>query len=625
MLSIVVFILLLSSGSIFAGVYFNYRYEEIMPITAIGFVLIAYLLGIVNLLKYSFFVILVISIVLYGLAIYKIIKSKNIKQVLSNTFTPAFLIFVILCFVFILGTKGKLFDLNDDFSHWGDIVKVMVDIGDFGTNPNSGSLFKSYPPAMSLFQYLLERLNYYITGNIFIEWLCYYAYDILCVIVLLPLFSKVKFKNVTSIIAILATIFCIPCIYFDTSYLSLHIENFLAFLICAFALHMLFYDNSKLTIIRMLMMLSMFVITKDSGLLFGGLFAVGFIVLHLLTNNKETIKNRLIICISIIASVAIPKLLWELDIRINNVVRSFGNRFDFVSLINVLRGNEVSYRKEVFNNFIDEMVEGHITFGLTTKVPHFAIVGISIFVIIIVTALAKYLKQTNTKNVIATRTTLILISIVFIVGMCISYMYKFSEEEALFLASFLRYISTIYLSLTLFSLLALIIVVDEAVDKKEIYNSLIICLILFMTHFGFIVSFGFGTSAALSQQTRQGYYQEIVDKTNRNAQNSKIWFIEIEEGTEDRLVYKYCVRPNMVDGEYSIRTALGENDYFSIEMSVDEWKNELINGGYDYVTLFVIDDTFVEQYATMFENPEEIQGNSIYSINNATGLLSLCE
>ena len=71
-------------------------------------------------------------------------------------FIIGLIIFLLVFFAFSVFNAGKLASTWDEFSHWIDIVKAMTTVDDFGTNPQSLSTFKSYPPAMSIFQYVLQ-------------------------------------------------------------------------------------------------------------------------------------------------------------------------------------------------------------------------------------------------------------------------------------------------------------------------------------------------------------------------------------------------------------------------------------------------------------------------------------
>lgn len=110
------------------------------------------------------------------------------KAFFTNLFSEGFIAFLILSVVAVRSVSGKLFDSWDEFSHWGDIVKAMSFLDDFGTNSLSFSLFKNYPPGMSLLQYFLEKLLMFFPKVHFEEWLTYFVYQVYCFSFLIPLF-----------------------------------------------------------------------------------------------------------------------------------------------------------------------------------------------------------------------------------------------------------------------------------------------------------------------------------------------------------------------------------------------------------------------------------------------------
>lgn len=617
-LSLLLFILLISSGSIFCSSYFNRKFEEVLPITCIGIVLISFLLGLVGLLKISTLVICVIATILLIIGIYKSIRSKAIKNLLLNTFTPGFVIFIVLIIVMFLGVYNKVFDSCDEFSHWGDIVKVMTILKDFGTNPNSYSLFKSYPPGMALFQFTLEEINIFVTKEAFSEWLCYMAYDIFCVALLLPICKNMTFKKILSPITVLLVIFLVPFSFYAYSYFSVYIDEFLAFLIAAGAINLLWHDKCDVFFdITMSSIIFMLVLSKDAGLLFGIFFAAAYIIEHLLEKNRQIVS-----IVMGVLSVAIPKLLWTINIKINNAASSFSNKVDILSLINVLLGREDSYRGKVLKNYITRFVVGTYQPGNSgILINYISLTAISIFVVYIVTRLVK--KNTNYSKV--TFISLFIETIVYFIGLCVIYMYKFSEIEALGLASLQRYVHIMFLGLWLFIGLSFVKYLDYLDDKRKIVSGLIICLVLYISNLEAVVTFVSNAYAKASLAFRSEY-SEIVNKTlNYADDNSKIWFIHQGGSGEERLQYKFCVRPNIVDGDYSLEANLDEDDIISTEISADEWKNELIEGQYDYVLLYKLDDSFLRDYSELFEDANDIREMSLYKVDSNKGLLSLCE
>ena len=123
-----------------------------------------------------------------------------------------------------------------------------------------------------------------------------------------------------------------------------------------------------------------------------------------------------------------------------------------------------------------------------------------------------------------------------------------------------------------------------------------------------------------------GYvYISLEDKDFLNSieDGSKVWFVYENGSLETRGAYKYCVRPNVVDGDVSVRVNIINEEDDSAIYSADEWMDELISNDYDYVAFYHIDDQFVEEYSAVFENPEEIVEDSIYAVDKDAKKLCL--
>lgn len=609
MLPLMLFFLVIMSGSFFCAVRFNERFERTLVITILVYVLLSFLLGMIGLLRYSVYVILVISSVLYVLGIYELVKRRNIKEFVSNFFTPGLFVFLVLSVVFLKGIRGKLFTDSDEFSHWGDVVKVIVQTGDFGSDPASGSLFKSYPPGISLFQYLFERLGYLVSGVEFAEWYCYYALDILYLAVILPVLSHLSFRNVTGLVVVMLAIVGLPYVYFEPSFVTLYAELLLAFMFGGMLLDLLWNDEKDIFFdIRYLLALSFMVLAKDSGLLFSILLGIAYLFVKR--------KNYL----AVIAAVAIPKFLWSLDNSINHVAKSFGNSFDIVSLFNVFIGKETGYRREVMQGFGEELLYNYIhlgDFGLYASYLAVAIVLIVLSIIVVYFAYRKCKADKGKTFIVGVAA--VLSFVIYMFGLMITYMYKFSQEEALELTSFYRYVVIVYLGLSLFVVFSFVLFIEGAKFNKIICNLVLIALLVVIVPVSDVRILWSGAHIGASR-TLRSEIQEYIDLSNELIEDdSKVWFIyEDAADSEARLAYKFGIRPSMVDGDASIRANEEEG---SEVYSAEEWMNELIDKGYDYVAPYYIDEQFIEDYGCLFENNEDIGDGRIYRVNTVDGKL----
>ena len=65
MLVNLIFLMIISSGSLFCAAGFDKKYEQILPITCIGYSLILFLSGVFGNLKYGFYAVLILSVLMY--------------------------------------------------------------------------------------------------------------------------------------------------------------------------------------------------------------------------------------------------------------------------------------------------------------------------------------------------------------------------------------------------------------------------------------------------------------------------------------------------------------------------------------------------------------------------------
>lgn len=208
MFAYIVFFMAISSGSVFCGARFGRKYEEILPITCMGIILILFVFGILGILRAGIIVVILLVITLYLLSAALLIKRRKFDDFLLAVFTPAFVIFLVIFIAFAFLNRGRLAYVWDEFSHWVDIVKVMTTLDDFGTNPASQSWFQSYPPGMTLFEFFLQRIVLFFNPNAgFHEASVYVAYQVFFSSLLLPFFKGRSFRDPLPILIICTGIF----------------------------------------------------------------------------------------------------------------------------------------------------------------------------------------------------------------------------------------------------------------------------------------------------------------------------------------------------------------------------------------------------------------------------------
>ena len=177
----------------------------------------------------------------------------------------------------------------------------------------------------------------------------------------------------------------------------------------------------------------------------------------------------------------------------------------------------------------------------------------------------------------------------------------------------------VYLGLSLFVVFSFVLFTEGAKFNKIICNLVLIALLVVIVPVSDVRILWSGAHIGASR-TLRSEIQEYIDLSNELIEDdSKVWFIyEDAADSEARLAYKFGIRPSMVDGDASIRANEEEG---SEVYSAEEWMNELIDKGYDYVAPYYIDEQFIEDYGCLFENNEDIGDGRIYRVNTVDGKL----
>lgn len=626
MLTNLIFLAAISSGSIGCALFFNKKYEDILPITCIGVVLILFIFGILEHLNVGFYVVLIIAFLIYLITAASLLKSREkarFYKFLQNILTPGMLVFVAAFFVLSVLNVGKMASSWDEFTHWIDIVKVMTTLDDFGTNPASYSSFQSYPPGMSLFQYFLQKCYLLCHPNgVFNEWRAYFAFQILLFSAFTPFFRSCSFKKPLGIVSIFAIVFLSPLVFYSNIYSATYIDAFVGAAAGAgFAAILIYKEKDIFYSVYICLLCSMLVLAKDVGLLFAIFLAAAYIA-DLALRRWE--RRRLFMCAcGVLSATALPKLLWDFEIEISHAVKKFAEKIDISVAVQVLSGEDTSYRKIVLENYRNALLDSTISLGHTGIKLNYLCLIITLFAIsFFIYQMVKERRSNERYNFLSTLILEHILLIFYIFGLCVLYMFRFSEYEAVRLASFSRYLGIAFLALLLTNFLLLNDLWTTDFLKAQNRQLLILYIIVLIIPGKPILDFITGETVE-SSKTIRARYETLAEKIlDISDSNSTIYFISQENDGFDFWVTRYSVRPNIIP--YKWNWSLGgpfyDGDIWSTGKSAEAWQNELV-AEYDYVALYHLNDYFYATYGLLFEDPSQITENTVYKVNKDTKLL----
>lgn len=627
MISNIIFLSFLCSGSVFAAAWKGRRFEEILPITAMGMVLLVFLLGIAGHLYAGVVVCAIISAALWLLAIAHVIWKKDVKQTAIALLTPGAVVFVLMFFCLIFLNFGRLASVWDEYSHWIDVVKAMTLIDDFGTNPNAHTFYQLYPPAISIFQYILQKINLWIKPDgAFSEWRTYSAYQVFLFIPVFPFFKKCSIKRPLNLLLYCLTFFATPLMFFGFIHKHVYADPVLGILSGVGIAMILLWDNKDLLYSCTIWMIcSILVLSKDVGLMFA-LFVALIYALDILTNNQARneisgFKKGAYITAAAAATI-IPKILWSLEIWISNAAIRFSNPIDFKELFLIVFGavNKIrSVRAEIWNTYDLGLFEKTVSVGHTGIAINYFNLSIIFFLAFyfIYRLYAKKLPEKR-KTYASVFVVLVIEMIVYIFGMGVMYMYKFNGYEGATLAAINRYLNIVFLSDWIVVILLCINATEKWFTERTV-TVMFLSFMLVVTPWKDIINFVSLNTLIESEYFRKEYEQMEAEIQEYSAENDTVCLVTLNDlGEVDYMFLHMIARPSILETRCFMED---END--AINISPEEWREELIEK-YDYVALFRMKDYFKERYAEVFENPADICENSLYSVDKKTGLLTKC-
>lgn len=630
MLAIILFLLVISAFSFFAAFRLGRTFESTMPISCMGIVLFLFLCGMVNILGLGWILVCMAAAGLYIYTIYWIAKNGailTIKRHIFDFITPGTLFFAILSVMLAYFNQGRLAMHTDEFSHWLDTVVIMTRIDAFGTAPDSTAIFPSYPPAMSLFQYLLEKINMAVTGD-FAEWKVYFAYQLFAVSVMLW-FVQLKelsiAKKVTGIISWPICLF-VPLYFFSEVYSSLYIDPFLGVLGgCGFAAISITKKKDWVYSTYVTMLCAVLTISKDVGIylaLFISLYyfidygsrnkAVG------LQRNVKNITKYAACCMLPMLAMICAKLLWKLELAVSNTAQKFSQPFDIAGTIDTIKGNGSEFYTTVYDNFRAAITYRYIYY----ERMGFNYTSIMVLFVVAFICLHVSLYRRNVLNKVPAIAGAVIpgLAIIFyILSMFPLYISRFVEEEAVNLASFDRYCGIMFLT---GMLLMFWLIRDMLIDADgQVLPIVLACLMLL--------------SVQHSKKDDIDYYvsRRSVEDSLAYRQNVSVLAAEINATCEENA--RILVVGDVSDNQYvpilstisKPRWFMESSTYFNatpdengeVGMSVEEFK-ELLKNNFDYVAIYSPTGAITEYYSSVFIDGNKAEALQLYKIDSKGNL-----
>lgn len=633
--------------SLFGVSFFKLKNEYVIPITCMSMGVLLFLFGTAGFLRAGVYVLLALSAASVAISVWICARRGAWRETAGNLFTPAAVLFVAAYLIAGVCCAGWLASTWDEFSHWADIVKVMSYINDFGTNPASNSMFQNYPPVMALFQYFFQVIYQLLSvPGSFSEWRLLFAYQVYIAALLAPFLSigiaedtsPVK-RAITAVFRAIVILISLSLFDLSSIFHTIYIDSFVGIAAATAFVHSIAWQEKECSVYRdLVVFLTCFtlVLSKDVGLL----FAIFAVILNAVTHIRvrrsaapDGVKprfDRRELCFWLLSAVciAVPKLLWKLNIQLDHATVMFSAPYDFGVLLSVFAGNDTSYRAQVFANYFSELIHGGIRIGdlsMSYVLVLTTLLACVFFMTMYVQKGLSMLENAQKKPSNSYFTVITVLFFVYILGLAATYMFKFSEYEALRLASMSRYIGILVACLWLFLVLSYLCAA-AAMDCDAVHIIVFATLIFYCSSLSTLRSY-FSTeyvhSSILSRLTYDSAAQDI-----RNAigdRDANIYFIVQGGNGSQNYIMKYELRPYQTVNMSS--WSIGEEPFYDGDIwtqiiAPEDWEASVLDG-YDYVYLFYVNDYFRETYSDFFCG--DIEEQALYAVDKSAGVCRIID
>lgn len=608
------------------------------PAISFGFfaiIILLYLFGIFGALEAGFLIVLALCFLCYAAGIAGIIRKRNFRDFARRFFSPAFCVWVLVFALVWFVDYGKMLHFYDEFTHWGDVVWVMCEYDQLASVAQQRSLFCTYPPAMALLQYFVQKIHLLFGGAVYREDLLYMAAQWFMLSLYLPFISRLSLRKPWNILLTAGALFMLPLFVFRSSaYALVYIDTFLSALSGFVLVYAFMCDrNDPLENATLLLALMTLVLTKDTGILFAfggvlvyaaGCFANGGI--------RKTGRSAIAWCFGLAGAAALAWASWKIHLTVFDAAvaqASFRQPIELSELLAVVRGtSEFPWRREVLNKYINQFfIPIFYVWPSNVMVTH-------AFLILITGGGLAWLSNAFSKGSSAREKhfrwvciSWALMTIAYIAGMGILYLFKYNYEEAIILSAWNRYMDTI----VAYGFFAFAAGCMLAMKERLLSRNAVIAVITLMLAF-FPWAGALDTLSRSEVETSQAMQhnwvslsQEIraVSQADGLGEDAKVYLVYGED-TQPFLSMRYRLRPMQVNDESWMLGSYRSSPEDQEQVLSEEELRDRLTAGYDYLILCDDAETFAMRYSGLFEPGDRARTGGIYRIDQESGSLKLC-
>ena len=550
--------------------------------------------------------------ILYSLSIIiLLIKNRKNKELLlefkNNYLTLGLFAFIALySFVFIYDFNRE-YTMWDERSHWGVMLKEMLRLDNFySVSESTLMVHKDYPPILQLFELFWIKLSGMYKEAYAIRAL--HTLELSFFVAFINEKEKINIKNILKTIFKIGLIVLIALLLlamFDIHGVvnSIYNDYFLSLLVAYILLYIFFEnDNSNYLIIKLSLILSFILLTKQVGLAFYLMIVFFYIIMNI--KEKKNIKEYIKLFIFLVLIPFLFYKIWGSYISNFNMDKQFIiSDIKFSELKDIIF-NTANERHIIFTNYISTIIHTNIVWFRFFNISY--LTGFIIFAVLLF--ITNIFSKIEWKKIIKLFITILIGAVGYFALMLLLYLFCF-KEEGYTLASFDRYMDT-YL---LIEFITLFIITIKYIEKnKKCYMYLIIFIFLLLSISRQKIHY---LKPAITKEAITPYEVVANRIMKKTKDKDKIFLLAQETNATYQFTVKYYCNPRITNlrGYELPIDGVDYEDYFY--KNINDYMLE-----FDYLYVVNTTDNINDKYDFVFK---DIKNDELYKIIKEDGKVKL--
>ena len=596
------------------------RLEEALPLSVVLIVGVQYAFGLFGWLSAGFYAALALSVLALVLVAVRLLRG-GLGDLRRFLLTPGAVVMLAAFVWALLSFRAHMLYEPDEFSHWGTVLRNMMHFDAIPAGVKEANItYTDYPPATTLFAYFWTRLS----GG-FNEGDPQRAMNIMILAFLLPAMRAQRWKRWGSALCMACALFVLPTLFNSGAYYTIYADVVLG---CVFfhALYAWFFTpRDRGGVLLTGGSLFLLPLIKEAG---WGLCLIALAVMAAdLAGERRRAGPRHGRAFGALAAAAMAGgLSWKAFLAVHQTRRVWTLSAGFTEILDVLLGRAPSHRMRTVENFFLSLTDAEL-FGQGGVLRLSLLLWLLLLGVLAALALSRAGEPNRTRW---RRMALWLLAGLgaYLLSLLYTFLFLFRNYEGESLFSFARYLSSYLIALAGLSLALASETLGPVLRRSgQSVELLALAAVMLVANPGTLLE-----RAVITREWDEAVYESRMSAAAPpeaaqmlDAQTDRVYLVsQNDEG------HRYFLRAfewaplrlqARADGWWlmpSEQAVEQTGDWyartFSTVKTPQEWADELIEGGYTHVYLDRIDPAFAAAYAGLFQNPEEIEADTLFEV-----------